>query len=331
MLDYRLRLDGALDTLWEPLWRLQIRLSHEEQALLRSKTVRRLHFIRHGGASFINSHHTYSRLQHTLGVFALAAHFDPDNQVLRAAALLHDTGHAPFSHTLDSLDGVDHHQWTRDAVFSDEIVNILSRARISPSEVMDYIDGSKRSLLRNRDGALHADHLDSWVRSAFVGGYLPVTTDELIGGMQYFNGYFQFTPEAGRHAVTLILEEALMHGSPANMGVNAIMRKLVRQLINHGKLDVAMLPFITDAHIEQLLRDEESTAEEYDKLLTESWRIRVTREKPLTAAEPTILKKLYLAMPLVEGGVPITEASPDILTSVEDMQELQGTYYVSWE
>ncbi|MFD0959076.1 HD domain-containing protein [Paenibacillus chungangensis] len=331
MLDYRLRLDGALDMIWEPLWRLPIRLSHEEQALLRSKAVRRLHFIRHGGASFVNSHHTYSRLQHTLGVFALAAHFDPDNRTLRTAALLHDTGHAPFSHTLDSLDGVDHHQWTREVVFSNEIVSILSRARISPSEVMDYIDGSTRSLLRNKDGVLQADHLDSWVRSAFVGGYLPVSTEELVSGMQYSDGYLLFTPEAGRHAVTLILEEALMHGSPANIGVNAIMRKLVRQLILHDKLDIAMLPFITDAHIEQLLRDEESTAEEYDMLLMESWRIRVTRKKPFTEAETTNLKKLYLAMPLIEGGVPITEAFPDILTSVEDMQELLGTYYVSWE
>lgn len=106
MVDYRLRLDGALDDLWEPLWRIPVRLFHEEQLLIRSRAVRRLHFLRHGGASFINSHHTYSRLQHTLGVFALTAYFEPENRALRMAALLHDAGHAPFSHTLDSLEGV---------------------------------------------------------------------------------------------------------------------------------------------------------------------------------------------------------------------------------
>ncbi|WP_262674977.1 HD domain-containing protein [Paenibacillus sp. J5C2022] len=330
MLDYRLRLDGALNTVWEPLWLKLIRLSHEEQALMRSNAVRRLHFIRHGGASFINSHHTYSRLQHTLGVFALAAHFDPDNLALRAAALLHDTGHAPFSHTLDAIEGVDHHQWTKEVVFSDEIVSILSTASISPAVVMDYIDGSTRSLLRNKDGVLHADHLDSWVRSAFVGGYLPISTDELVSGMKYLNGYLQFTPEAGRHALTLIVEEARMHGSPANIGINAMLRKLVRQLIFHGKLDVAELPVMTDAHIEQLLREEASTAEAYDKLLTESWRIRVTRENLTAAAETAILRKLYLATPLVEG-VPITDTSTDILKLLEDLQKMLGTYYVSWE
>jgi HD superfamily phosphohydrolase len=166
MLDYRLRIDGALDDLWEPLWRLPVRLFPEEKALLRSKPIRRLHFIRHGGASFINSHHTYSRLQHTLGVFALTAHFEPDNRALRAAALLHDTGHAPFSHTFDSLEGVDHHRWTQEVVFSEAVVNILSLANIHPADVMNYIDGTWRSMVRNKDGTLHADHLDSWVRSA---------------------------------------------------------------------------------------------------------------------------------------------------------------------
>jgi len=50
-----------------------------------------------------------NRLQHTLGVFSLVAHFCPENVLLRAAALLHDVGHAPFSHALERLDGVDHH------------------------------------------------------------------------------------------------------------------------------------------------------------------------------------------------------------------------------
>ncbi len=48
-MDYRLRLDGALYDLWEPLWRLPIRLFHEEKELMRSKAVRRLHYVRHGG------------------------------------------------------------------------------------------------------------------------------------------------------------------------------------------------------------------------------------------------------------------------------------------
>lgn len=59
---------------------------------------------------------------------------------------------------------------------------------------------------------------------------------------------------------------------------------------------------MTDAHIEQLLLSEESTYDAYEKLFTESWRIRVTREQPSVTAETVKLNKLYLAMPLI-GGV----------------------------
>ena len=328
-MDDRLRLDGALDDLWEPLWRLSVRLLQGEKELLRSKAVRRLHFVRHGGASFINSHHTYSRLQHTLGVFALTARFEPENRALRAAALLHDTGHAPFSHLLESIEGVDHHRWTRDVVFSEEIANILSLSNVHPVEVMEYIDGTRRSLVRNKDGTLHADHLDSWVRSAFTGGYLDISTGELLEGIAYRNGSFEFTPEVGKHVVRLIREEARMHGSAANIGIHAMLRKLIRRLRTEGKLDVAALPTMTDSHLEQLLRNGESTHEEYDRLLTQSWRIRVTREQPSESAEKETLSKLYLAIPLIKDIS--TAESLDILATMEELKRMLGTYYVRWD
>lgn len=195
---------------------------------------------------------------------------------------------------------VDHHKWTREAVFSDEIVNILSQANIDAVEVMDYIDGSRRSILRNKEGTVHADHLDSWVRSAYIGGYLPISTGELLNDMNYRNGSLQFTPEGGKLVTELIWEEARMQVSTANIGINAMMRKLVRCLIINGDLHVTNLPNMTDMHIEQLLcNDGRSIREEYERLLMESWRIRLTREKPNVTAEKTILSKLYLAMPLI--------------------------------
>lgn len=329
-MDFQLRLDGALDEIYEPLWKLRIPLSDAEKALLRSRKVRRLHFIRHGGASFINTHHTFSRLQHSLGVFALTAHFKPDNRTLRAAALLHDIGHAPFSHTLESLPGVDHHDWTREALFSEEIVDILSRANIRAADVMEYIDGSNRSILRNNDGVLHADHLDSWVRSAFIGGYLTISTDELLDVMSYKNGSLQFPLDAGERVTRLIWEEARMQASPANIGVNAVIRKLAGRLVHNNDLDTTMLPLMTDTHIEQLLLNDPDTQEEYEKLLMESWRIRVSRNKPAFPAETAVLSKLYLSMPLIQGAM-ITECSPDVLATINQLTEQLGTYYVWWE
>jgi hypothetical protein len=159
---------------------------------------------------------------------------------------------------------------------------------------------------------------------------LPISTGELLDGINYSNGSLQFSPEAGRHVIELIVEEARMHGSPTNIGINAMLRKLVRRLIIKGKLEANQLPTMMDSQIEHLLLREESTYEEYEQLLTESWRIRVTLEKPPVISETASLSKLYLAMPLV-GEVSITETSPDILATIKELKQMLGTYYVWWE
>ena len=103
--DYFAQLGTATNVLWEPLWRLNTKLRPVERALLICPPVRRLHFVHHSGASYLNTPHTYSRLQHSLGVFSLIAHFCPENYPLRAEALLHDVGHAPFSHASEQMEG----------------------------------------------------------------------------------------------------------------------------------------------------------------------------------------------------------------------------------
>jgi uncharacterized protein len=43
-------------------------------------------------------------------VLSPTARLAPDNVDLRLAALLHDIGHLPLSHTLEGLSGLDHHE-----------------------------------------------------------------------------------------------------------------------------------------------------------------------------------------------------------------------------
>lgn len=148
--------------------------------------------------------------------------------------------------------------------------------------------------------------------------------------MSYTNGSLQFTFEAGKQVTGLIWEEARMHASPANIGINAIMRKLVGRIIYKDEFEAAKLPIMTDTHIEQLLCSDPDTREEYEKLLVESWRIQVSREKPAFPVETAVLSKLYLAMPLIQGVV-ITECSQDCLATINQLTELLGTYYVWWD
>ncbi|WP_172194342.1 HD domain-containing protein [Saccharibacillus qingshengii] len=109
------------DVLLDPLWGTATELSAVEAALLRTPALRRLHYVRHAGPAALHTQHTSTRLQHTLGVFALIAHFAPDWSELRAAALLHDVGHGPFSHALEGIGGFDHHRRSEAERHSPEI------------------------------------------------------------------------------------------------------------------------------------------------------------------------------------------------------------------
>src|SRR6266567_5878960 len=73
----------------------------------------------------------HSRFTHSLGALHLLtrileqlsdrSNIDPEDRVAaRAAALLHDVGHGPFSHAMEKVLGVHHEQMTMSAVTSTE-------------------------------------------------------------------------------------------------------------------------------------------------------------------------------------------------------------------
>ena len=93
-------------------------------ALVDSAPFQRLRRIRQLGPAFLTFHGAESsRFTHSLGVFAIARRamgrlieLDPslksETGVLYAAALLHDLGHAPLSHTGEEMFGTHHEPWS---------------------------------------------------------------------------------------------------------------------------------------------------------------------------------------------------------------------------
>jgi hypothetical protein len=330
--DYLARLDGDASVLWEPLWRLRTELWPVERALLTCSPLRRLHFVHHGGGSYLNTQHTHSRLQHTLGVFSLIAHFCPENDLLRAAALLHDVGHAPFSHALEQLDGVDHHRWTIERILSPPIADILTQHGLDPQAVLAYISGEPTNLLRNGDGILHADHLDSWVRSAQVGGILPLMAPELLARLRLRGSYLDTNVETAELLVDLIVAEARFHCSAANLGTNTILKHLVQQVLDAGVLTTGALASMTDNMVERILFETPLTAEEARRLWHQPHAIVVRRlgaQNAPPGAHIVQVDHLYLAMPLADGQT-VTQVSSRAAALVAEAQQLRGTYVVYW-
>lgn len=134
-------------------------------ALLSTRALRRLSgigflgaidYVRHGsGRSGHRRRH--NRLEHSISVawladiYAREADLSHDRRrLLLSAALLHDVGHGPLSHTLEPVFeaefGINHHIMTRRLVtgemtFGEEIPEILADAGVDLDEVLALIEG----------------------------------------------------------------------------------------------------------------------------------------------------------------------------------------------
>src|SRR5690606_11359000 len=108
--------------------------------LIGTKEFQRLRRIRQLGTTYVTFHGAeHTRFNHSLGVYEITRrmtelfrgrpHWNEEERLLAlAAALLHDVGHGPFSHSFEKAIGSDHEEWTRAIILGDtEINDVLSR------------------------------------------------------------------------------------------------------------------------------------------------------------------------------------------------------------
>jgi uncharacterized protein len=123
----------------------------------------------------------YTRLQHSVGVAALAkAYLDlkrhtPNQRMLCvAAALLHDIGHPPFSHTLEpvfeELYGFNHHKASERIIsghtsLGPEVVDVLRSFGIDPLSVLDVLNGGDELFDQFFSGPINFDTVEGILRS----------------------------------------------------------------------------------------------------------------------------------------------------------------------
>lgn len=329
-LDSKIKLGPTHNTLWDPLWKISTKMSTVEQQLLATTVLKRLHFIHHGGASYFNTHYVHTRLQHTLGVFALVAFFRPQDVNLRIAALLHDVGHAPFSHSIESIEGIDHRKFTTEIILSDAIQALLNEGGACTQSILNLVSGHQQSILRNTEGYLHLDHLDSWVRSAHAAGILMMPPETILKKLFVHNNAIQTDKHTAKCLFDLIVSEAQIHCSFSNIVANAVLRDLVSQLLKAGVLQVSELKVMTDGELEYILLHNSLTQAVAKKLFFDMGQFKVVKDGAL---EPGIsyfcveVDKLYLSMPLVDG-VAIDQLSPQVAEKILQMEAFKGKYFV---
>jgi len=98
---------------------------------------------------------------------------EKDRQTLRIAALLHDIGHAPFSHSLEKLLSAKHEYYSN-ALIDHYFAQILDDAKIDKQLVKNLIIGDpypdKPYLSKIVNGQLDVDRLDYLLRDSYYTG-----------------------------------------------------------------------------------------------------------------------------------------------------------------
>ncbi len=170
-----------------------------EQALIDSRPVQRLRWIRQlAFAYLVFPGAEHSRFSHALGAMELAGKaydalatrsdglLDPgprsmDRRRLRIAALVHDIGHAPFSHSAEGLfaGGIDHEEMTRRLFVREEIARLFETYGdgLEPGSITMLLSGpgddssdADSLLCKVISGELDVDKMDYLLRDSLYCG-----------------------------------------------------------------------------------------------------------------------------------------------------------------
>jgi putative nucleotidyltransferase with HDIG domain len=127
----------------------------------------------------------YTRLQHSLGVARLALGYSSilqlpsaDRRLIVAAALLHDIGHAPLSHSIEPVFrecfAIDHHDATRDIIFGHvtigrSVYKTLRNHSVDIDRLALLISGKDPSFHAFFSGPINFDTIEGILRTRTFG------------------------------------------------------------------------------------------------------------------------------------------------------------------
>jgi HD superfamily phosphohydrolase len=213
--------------------------------LLETPEVQRLQNIKQLGFAhlvFPGAHHT--RFEHSLGSCMIASQIadilnftKAEKELITCAALLHDIGHGPFSHTLESLlverFDVDHVDLTAQLILGDYTIldeeeqqyihapsvhEIISRHEVNEKDIVNVIRGtpSKKSFLSQiLNSTIDVDQLDYLIRDAYYTGvaYGLIDLQRLLQTIIIHKGNLTIMRKGVGVVENILMARALMYSS----------------------------------------------------------------------------------------------------------------------
>jgi hypothetical protein len=223
--------------------------------LIDSSPFQRLRRIKQLGPAYLTFHGAESsRFTHSLGVFHLARrainHLSTFNSALKeykfilyGAALLHDLGHGPLSHTSEEIFKIKHEEWTAKLINSSpEITAILNRyGKDNAKAISDLIksrEAPKKLIISLISSQLDCDRLDYLMRDSYTTGakYGQLDIDRIISSMTIApDGDLAIHPKGLMAVEHYLVIRNLMYRSVYNHRLNEVCNWLLEQIIKTAR------------------------------------------------------------------------------------------------
>ncbi|MFC5701315.1 HD domain-containing protein [Cohnella faecalis] len=188
--------------------------------LINTPEFQRLRRIRQLGTSYLTFHGAeHSRFSHSLGVYEITrkiiSQFErngysdwpqQEKLVSLCAALLHDVGHGPFSHSIEQVFDTDHEDWTCEVILGNTGVNRVLREVSAdfPDKVASVIRKTydKPIVISLVSSQMDADRMDYLLRDAYFTGvhYGTFDLERILRVLRPYKDKI-VVKESGMHAV----------------------------------------------------------------------------------------------------------------------------------
>jgi HD superfamily phosphohydrolase len=266
--------------------------------------LRRIHQLGMSNLVYPGANHT--RFEHSLGTYHLTCqlleHIEyPHSDEIKAAALLHDIGHGPFSHATEPLIR-DYTRSRHDEVShilkQSELAHILDEFSLKSSAITSHIKGESiiGSVLNSE---IDLDKMDYLVRDAHYTGvaYGIIDLERLIHSLQFYEGRFVVGSGGLQAAESLLVSRFFMHPTVYFHHVSRIAETMLlrgcQAAISCGSLDPAWLQSMDDGGLETVLMNANGYAADMIGRIRERRLFKRSLYAGLTSISMDVIEKYH--------------------------------------
>lgn len=258
-----------------------ITLNDLEQEIIQTRDFQRLRYIKQLAFDFlVYPGATHSRFEHSLGTFYVTGELDgcifgKRNEELELAGLLHDIGHAAFSHASDPVLmkflKTTHEKIGEQKIKSSGISDIINDNGFSSRKVLSYFNSVGIGEIVT--GTIGSDRIDYLMRDSLHTGvaYGILDYNRIKGKLTVYKNKPAMYEDGTQGAESLLIARYFMHQSVythhASEIANSMYTKALMLALENGAFDPKELLVLDDNSILERLSRFKTSKELMDKIL----------------------------------------------------------------